>query len=307
MTIPTTVINPIPAPTGGIVALSIASADPGPWELTRSISTDGTLSNTTTLYSGDAMLTTLASPWTYLDCGDGTNLPLVQGTEYVWSLETSVGTVSTLPIASPTSITLEFDNYTQLLVTALQAALPNLSPADGLVLSRPIKPQSIIVSMPLTGVPTLPFVTINPDLIQQEEVPIGHGIDTDTTLNQYNIYELVNNRYTIAVFTNTQTERDYYRIAILSVLKSLAPIMSAIGQDVTIKWQVASSQKTASNMAPGFYFSEIAYSFKGLFSVKVTTNYGIIDSIDSLVVDGAINDGAGYMITDSEGYPITLE
>jgi hypothetical protein len=39
----------------------------------------------------------------------------------------------------------------------------------------------------------------------------------------------------------------------------------------------------------------------------VTTNYGIIDSIDSLVVDGAINDGAGYMITDSEGYPITLE
>ena len=279
MTTSTTVINTTLAPTGGVVVLALTSTDPGPWTLTRTaVSGPGAGA---TLYSGAPVANALnpAIGWTYVDMGDGTNLPLDPTTTYSWTLTTAAGAVTTNTLVPAVGLSLEYTDFTAILVKALQAALPNVQPPDGTTWAKKISPSSILTAMPITGVPTLPLVCVCPQLDQQDQVGIGYSVDTDNTQNSYNITDLALHRYSVAVFTATDQERDFYKQAIIAIWKSLlTPILTALGQDVAVRWQAASSQKTQSPASPGFYFCELGVTFTGVANVAITTDYGVIDT-----------------------------
>jgi hypothetical protein len=133
-------------------------------------------------------------------------------------------------------------------------------------------PPQVVVSMPLVGQPPLPLVTVNEDLLQQQDVPIGHGINTAQIENIYQVDEIVERRYRVTVMTSSTDERDFWKWTVLALFKTmLVPVLLEMGQDVNSSFQAASSQ--VMDPAPGFYFCDIMLTFSGIFPARVTTSY----------------------------------
>jgi hypothetical protein len=142
--------------------------------------------------------------------------------------------------------------------------------------------------MPLVGLPPMPFVTINQNLIQQMEVPIGESVQNVGKSGAQIITELASRTYLISVFSTSATERDYYREAIIGIFKSLyASILQPSGLDVRHKWQAASGQVAddIKGTGPGFYYSDVTLSFDGTVNIKVAPIFGVIEHIDLTVFD----------------------
>jgi hypothetical protein len=202
--------------------------------------------------------------------GDGLNQPLDPSLTYTYAFTTVSGTV-TEAVQPACTIEIAYDDYLRLLVRVLQAGITSLVPPSGTVFPR--KPV-VFVSMPLTGTPPIPCIGINEDLLQQDIVPIGHGIDTDTTNNFYDISEIVNRRYRVTIITSSPDERTFYQMAVIAIFKSiLIPLLESMGQDVTSRYQATSSQVV--DTEPGFYFCEISLEFSGVMPLKINTNYGV--------------------------------
>ena len=249
-------------PSGGLVKLYLGSTDIlGAWTLTRA----DTSGNTYALYTGAALEVPL-----WLDLGDGLNGPLDPSVVYTYTFSTTnAGSVSTS--AQPVcTIEVNYDDYLRLFVRLLQAGVQSLSLPNGSTFRN--KPQ-VMISMPLTGTPALPILTINEDLMQQDQVPIGHGMQFPTAQNDYQIDELVMRRYRITILTQSTDEREFWKFAVISLVKTiLIPVLETMGQDVTSRFQAASSQMT--DVSPGFYFCDIMIEFTGVLPVRIQTNYG---------------------------------
>jgi hypothetical protein len=130
----------------------------------------------------------------------------------------------------------------------------------------------------LTGVPTLPIISIAPVLMQQTLVPIGNGVNTDYTQNYFSIYEQVKRRYSISVASKTTEERDFYSTAIVIIFKSmLIPILNEAGVDSFHSFQVSYTQDVENE--PAFYLAEVSLEFDGGFGAGITTNYGPINAV----------------------------
>jgi hypothetical protein len=268
-------------PTGGIIRINLVSADvAGLWTLTRTATGTPVAEPPYTLYSGPALVMPNAAP-EWLDYGDGLNQPLDPAITYQYTFSTESGSVT--ESAQPScSIIIDYDDYTRLLVRILQAGVKSLVPPSGVSFNR--KPV-VTVSMPLTGTPPIPCISVNEDLLQQGETPIGHGMNTDTTNNEYQIFELVMRRYRVTVFTSTVDEREYWKFAIIALFKSvMIPVLEHMGQNVTTKFQCASSQVV--DVSPGFYFADIGLEFTGDMPVRIKTNYGVFSlSPDFTVIE----------------------
>lgn len=247
-------------PTGGIVVIDATSADAAPWRLTR---TPGkTAVDTITLYEGAAAIN---NPF-YLDYGEGLNGPLDQATAYTYEFTTESGSISQTVTPANTMV-LAYDDLLPVLVRILQAGMDALYPSTNFK-ARP----SVFISMPLTGSPPLPCISINEDLLQQSIVPLGHGMNTDTIRNSYDISEIVERRYRVTVMTSSVQERTFYEMAVIALFKSvLIPLLSAMGQDVTSRFQAASSQQM--DTAPGFYFCDMMLEFHGDLPLRITTAF----------------------------------
>lgn len=259
------------APTGGIVILKLASAAPAvSWSLVRSVVSGSNLVEQTTLFTAPECIQPV-----FLDIGDGTKAPLNPTQNYQYAFTTASGTVVTPQILPSASITLEPDHLTAILLRALTSGFRSLVIPAGFS-NRP----QVFHAMPMGIQPTLPMVSLNGTLMQQADIPIGQNNPNNIDTNTLVIGGLALRHYTIAVMTSTVDEREFYRDAVLAIFNAiLGPILNAIGENATHRFQVHSSQVTGAGQQPGFYFSEILLELTGSFSVAVSTTYGVIESI----------------------------
>jgi hypothetical protein len=263
-------LNASVVPCGGIVVLNYYN-DPesppvGPWALTRVAS--GSTDPAVTLYAGAPVVLTI-------DSGYPTNIPLNPATTYVYTLTDPSGSVS-VSVQPASTVTIQTDDLTTLLIRMLQAGIA------GITLPDPawIRPK-ILHAMPLTGRPALPIITLADQLLQQQFVPLGENVNTDYTLNQYYINDIIMRHYRITILTTTVLERQFYRDTVIGLFKSvMGPLLEQIGQNVTHRYQAASSQVVGEVNNPGFYFCDINLELTGVFNILVTTNYGVIAIID---------------------------
>lgn len=265
-------------PTGGLISLGLTSAANDTWTLTRAVSGASGLSTPVTIYDGPCLAGISNDPpmeMTFIDANDGSPLPLDQNTAYVYTFTTSNGFATTPPITPSVSIEIEPDPLVDLIIKMLTAGVQALRIPAGF----PNKP-TFLHSMPVNSQPSLPLIAINQDLMQQEHVGIGDGIDPDMKLNRYTVSAIVSRRLNVTVATTTVEERKFYRDAILTIWRAmLGPFLGVIGQDINQRFQAADNQNVEPNSQPGWYYSEIMLDFSGTFNVGVTTNYGQVAAI----------------------------
>lgn len=272
------------SPTGGIIAISPQSdADFSTWTITRYFSVSGVAVSGVTLVQGVEG----ASPTELIvDIGDGTNAPLDVTQLYIYEFATANGSVQTPALSPACSIVLEVDHLGAILRRALQSGIASLALPTGFKAKPPI-----IHAMPLNGMgtPTIPSISFNETLFHPEDFKIGEDVDTDDVVNQWQIANQALRHYTIFVVSNSPKEREYYKEAVISIFCSVLPILNLVGANIRHRFIASSSQIVGRSNEPGFYFSEILLEIVGLYSVGVTTSYGVIENFSITATEDEVN------------------
>lgn len=266
-------VTPQVIPTGGAISLSISGAVSGAATLSRAVS-GGSF---TQIYSGGI------TPF-YLDVGDGLPAPLDQTKFYQYQYTDGGGTTTTAFIQPVATLNINREPFTAILIRLLQAGVSALTIPNG------IKAAQVMHAMPLMGLPPLPFVVVNLDLMQQDAIPIGQSlplVDSDT---QQTITGFVSRTYRISVLAENSQTRDFYRDNIAGMLNVIyGPVLQPLGVDVTHRFQITSGQVADDRKAqmPGFYYADIMLDFIGTLDVVMSASslYGLIERIDFTASD----------------------
>lgn len=277
-------IVPTPVPTGGAITLVIAAA--GAMTLSRATSGVGGLSAYTTLYSGAPI------PF-YVDCGDLLPGPLVPSSQYLYQLVDDNGTLTTNPLAPALSFSPQIEPLTALLIRMLQGAVNTLAVPNN------VSKVTVLQDMPLTGLPPLPAINVNLDVIQQDEIPIGQQVPTYNDLGDGTIVATITGysrrMFKITILADNAIERDFYRDMLPGFLEIFATyVLAPTGLNNSHRYQIASGQvaKDSIGKGPGFYYADVMLEFSGNLNITVSTNYGFIEHIDFRAVhpDGVVTE-----------------
>ena len=268
----------IASPTGGCVVLDIELGSPtlmlAPVIYTTPITIKrytGSLSSTpVTIYNN------LPYTPTYIDAGD--NLPnyLDFGTSYWYSVTDPTGTTVVGPIVPAPQLAV-FSNYLDgLLLRLFSAGVSAIAVPPGFNAIR------VLQAMPLTpasDATEFPFIVMNLDLEQQEELQIGE--DVLFSLNNINILPLIiTRRYSINILSHNAQERDFYKDSVLGVCYTMMIALNQAGQGFTYSIQASNTQAGDGLNMPGFYASIIMLEFTGQFNMTITTTIPPISQID---------------------------
>lgn len=267
-------------PTGGAVQLTLTTAPSGSISLQRAVSGIGGLGPFTTLYSGAPFspYSQLSTP--YIDVGDQLPAPLNPSTLYVYQLTDVNGSVQTPPIQPAVELNIQQEPITQILIRLLQAGINSLAPQP--FNTQPGKVPQVLYDMPLVGFPAMPFVTVNLELGQQREIPIGQNVPKTDSEGNWVITGFARWIYRVTILGNSSVERDFYRDAVLGIFQAiLTNVFAVIGKDIRHSWQFSNGQVAAQKdqQIPGFYYSEIMLEFEGVFNTLITITYGVISTI----------------------------
>lgn len=281
--------NVFPIPTGGAIGLLFTTATSGAIALSRAVSGSGGLGAFSTLYSG-APLSDTGEQVFFLDAGDATPAPLLNGNFYVYQLTDGNGTQQSQAVQTPYSIDVEQVQYTQVIIGLLQGAINTAIAASGLPAG--IKWAAVMAAMPLAGNPPLPSIFVNPEIIAQQYVPVGQDDEKVGDLiqpgrkNNWTHTEVDRHMFRITVMSLSPEERDYYRDFTIAVLRvSVAYALSQWGADLEHSFEAVSYQEVDQTnlMIPGFYAADVLYSFQAMSNVKIVTNYNLINTITTTV------------------------
>ncbi len=215
----------------------------------------------------------------FLDVGDQLPGPLDPATAYVYRMHDLNGTFDTPSIMPAKTLILEVDPFDGILIKLLQGAV------NSLMLPNGFGRATVMQAMPIVGSVAMPFMVINQDLIQQDEIPIGQSLQFQTQLGIDGVGTLtglVNRIYKISVLSLNAPERNFYRDAILATFGVLLNgVLQPLGCDVTHRFQVSSGAvaKDTLGKAPGFYWADASLEFKGSITLRVANNYGLIEHI----------------------------
>lgn len=273
--------------------MSFTTATSGTITLTRAASGQAA----EIIYNGPPFSETGESSY-YLDTGDGTPGPLLSGTIYVYNLTDGNGSVST-SVTTTSRINIEQVQYTQLLIALLQGAVN--SARDGNTLPNGIKWAKVMNAMPIASAAPLPSVFVNPELIQQETIPIGADVERigdlvqPATENVWTQTEHDRHMFRITVMSTSPDERDYYRDFIMAAIRiAVASTFEQFGANISHRIMAESYQDVDQTnlMIPGFYASDILYDFTATANVKISTSYGVIETITGTIstITGDISD-----------------
>lgn len=264
-----------PVPTGGAVTLALTFADDNPITLERAVSGIAGLGPWVTLYTGEP------TP-VYIDPGE--KLPTLANLDpaaaYVWRVTDASGSVMTAAIQPVAGLNVEQELLTNLVIRLMQAGMRIVVPPAGIT-----APLNVLQAMPVAGVPPMPFVVVNPDLIQQAEVPIGQDVqnyDNDTGIWTQTTF--VRRVFRVSITASNAPDREWYRDAAIAVWRSLTgSVFSKIGLDIRHRFQANSGQIAADSkgMTPGFYYSDVLLVIEGTMNLSMATFYGIIERIDT--------------------------
>lgn len=258
-----------PIPTGGASSLTIKDVS-GAMILARAVSGASGVGTFTPIYSG------VATP-AYIDVGDGMNAPLDPSTIYVYSITDLHGSSISNGVRPTSTLNPEIEPLTEMLIRLLQGAFNSSTPPSGMPALQ------VLQAMPLGGLPPMPFLTVNLDLIQQEEIPIGQGFPKTAEDGSQVITEQALYTWRISVLASSSGVRDYYRSVVTAVLKSIIfSVLMPIGLNVEDRYQITSGQVADANagMDPGFYYAEALLTIKGTLNISITPDdLGIIEKI----------------------------
>lgn len=271
------------SPTGGMIALETDSdADYSTWALTRYFSVSGQSVSGTILFQGAAGQPKM-SVW--IDIGDGPNQPLNTSSLYAYQFTTSNGTIETPPLSPACSLLIEPDHVNSILYRALQTGIAALTLPAGFT-----NTPEVTHAMPLAGagIPRLPSISFNESLLQTQQFRIGEDVDYDDKANEFQVATQALRHYTIFIIASTVKEREYYKDAVIGIYSGLLQILNKIGNNISHRFQVSSTQVTARPNEPGFYLSEILLEFTGLYTVGVTTNYGVVSGFNFTFDDDGV-------------------
>jgi len=256
-------------PTGGGVRLQGISFDTS-YQLTRTVVSTGqvdTIYSTTTHIPGNSIF--------FIDMGEtfGTvNLQYLPSQNYVYTVTDSYGTVSTPSILPYNQVYAYRDELDIIFIRLLNSAL------DALAVGSPYPKPRVYHAMPIVGIPPLPLITINQDLIQQEFIPIGQSAPSESQ----QMLAMVKRIYTVTVYTTAADARDFYRTNIIGIFEALCKDpLTYLGQNVTHRFQVASSQMIAEkeDKEPGFYYCNCMLEFSGNFFIELVTPTTVFQQI----------------------------
>lgn len=255
--------------TGGAVILQPAVS--GAWTLDRAVSGNTFVQIASGNYMGTGV---------FIDTGDGLPGPLDPTAFYLYQLTDVNGTVTSPAIQPSNAVNLDIEPLTSMLIRLLQGAINGIV-ADGSIPPGVAPPNKVLLAMPIGGLPALPIITINLDLLQQTEIPIGQSFPF---VNQRDgSFVLIGNAkrvYTISVLASDALTRDFYREAIARWwLVIVSTVLTKIGQNVGHRYQVASGQVAKDEKMPGFYYSDLMVELNGAFNVDITPSYGLIETI----------------------------
>ncbi len=285
-----------PLPTGGGVRLGVYSSDTNV-VLSRATSGSGGLSTFTTLYSG-------ATIPLYVDVGDLLPAPLDPTLQYVYELQDAFGTFQTPALSVGGTLTVEQDGLTALLIRLLDAGI------SALELPASFSRATVMHAMPINGNPPLPLISVNLDLLQQTEVPIGQQVAVTNGSGAWTLTQQVLRKYNITAMTTTANEREFYRDAILGIFSvALADPLSYMGQNVTHHFQAYSSQVVGGGggaTSPGFYFCEMSLELTGNFNLDIVKQYQSFDST-TVPVSQVVSGTATLNVTNIVGAPVVTD
>lgn len=276
-------------PTGGAIALTLTTAISGAINLSRATSglpAGSGLSAFTTLYSGAPFATKLmpdGDPFEtpYIDTGDLLPAPLNPAQLYVYQLTDVNGSVQTPPLLPAVELNIQQEPLTQMLIRLLQAGINSLTPSSFNVSGGKI-PQ-VLYDMPLAGFPPMPFVTVNLEILEQREIPIGQNVQNTDSVGNWTITGFARFLYRISVFANSSQERDFYRDAVIGIFRGiLQSVFVPLGKDVRHSFMSTTGQvvKDKIQEIPGFYYSDVMLEFQGTFNTLITITYGLINTIN---------------------------
>lgn len=278
-------ITPQIVPTGGAILFdftALGTVSPGsPMTFSRATSVSGVVSAFVPLYTGDALAL-------FIDAGDGLPQPLTATTAYVYRLQDPTGTVLTAALVPGGEILVEPDVLTSLIIRLLQAGVTNLIIPDGV--TRAV----VSNAMPLTGFPPLPFVVVNLDLIQQENVPIGQNVVNPDGDNVWTQASYAKRIWRVSILARSADERNFYVEALTAIFQSmLGSIFAALGSNMSHRYQVASGQTADEyqGKSPGFFFADLMMEVLGVFNTSIQTSFGRIEAITTAtgLPDGQID------------------
>lgn len=264
-------------PTGGAIMLNlpgyVSPTASGTITIARAVQSGGTLSAFGTLYSGPPLAV-------WIDAGDGTDgapgpAPLSASLAYVYQVTDSGGAVQVGPLTPAPSLQPSNDGLTQLFIRLLQAGINNLTLPTG------VQPVQVTTQMPVGGWQALPFIIVNLDLIQQDEVPIGQDMPQPDASNVWEITTYAKRVWRVTVLSRSAAERDFYRDSLLSIFQALkATVFAPLGLDNRHDFQAASGTDVNEweGRSPGFYFADVLMTISGTMSVALLTGYGVIQS-----------------------------
>lgn len=262
------------APTGGAIVLTMpgymSATATGAITLARAVQSDGTLSAFTTLYTGPAN-----GAYVWIDAGDGLAAPLSASNAYTYQVTDAGGTVQVGPLTPAPSLQPSVDGLTQLFIRLVQAGISNLTLPPG------VQPVQVTTQMPVGGWQALPFVVVNLDLIQQDEVPIGQDMPQPDASNIWEIVTYAKRVWRVTVLSRSAAERDFYRDSLLAIFQSLkSTVFASLGLDNRHDFQAASGTDVNEweGRSPGFYFADVLMTISGPMSVALLTGYGVIQS-----------------------------
>lgn len=278
-------------PTGGVIALNISGSVSGTATLSRSVSG---VSGSILLFSGSP------PPSFYIDIGDQLPAPLASGSVYQYSYSDPSGSGVSNYVQPLSTLTLQQEPITQILIRILQGAIENFTP-----LPAGIKLAQVTHAMPLGGSIPLPLIVLNLDLFQQSSVPVGQSVAPLAAMltgggtgSGFTMTGFAKRTYRISILSSNAPERDFYRDNLIGALQTIyGSVLQPLGLDVTHKWMVSSGQVSNDRQGkmPGFYFAEIMLEFEGTLNVVINPSYGLIETIQT-TISGSVSGGTQQSI-----------
>jgi hypothetical protein len=211
----------------------------------------------------------------WLDVNDGQPGALNNALQYVYRITDSTGQTVTPPVSVGGAITVITNGETALLARLFEAAVNNVTLPHGIV-----KRPSVSTAMPIVGLPPLPMIVINRELLQQSEVPIGQQTPDVNSDNTLTFGGYAKTMWRVSVLTQDPASRDFWSDATIAIFMSIcASVAAPLGKNNSHSFQTAHYQVAKDREVPGFYGADIMLDLEGVLATTIQTNYGLIETI----------------------------
>ncbi len=273
-------------PTGGVAILNVSGIAGGPLVTSRQIGSGAFVEIDSNPYPGAICVV--------VDPGVGLPGPLPSNQGAIsYQLQDASGSLTISGLIPTVSLAATPDFLDETVLRAFQAAVPALVVPPG------YQPASVLLEMPRTGFPTLPFVFFTPTTLEQSQTQIGQDVPSalrlpgNTQLATVSVQ--VRRMWQLSILALTAGERDFYRDSCLGVFQSLlGSVFLPLSQDMRHNFSAHSGQEAGGQFDPGLYRCDLLLSVEGMFNVGLVPQYGTI-----LAISGNVTGWAGASGTAS--------